>query len=107
LLEENETADATIFIEPPDPAVQSDRDSADEDEGGLANNLSGRQLRAQCEIVVPSTSRELRPRARNQRAVQSSSEESQNLKSLRRKLKILHLQQNERKHRKSQKKEHG
>lgn len=40
-----------IFIEPPDAAVPSDEDSADEDVGGLIDNLSGRQLRAHAEVV--------------------------------------------------------
>lgn len=46
-----------IFIEPPDPAVNSDEDSADEDEGGLLDNLSGRQLRAGAEVVFSNGSR--------------------------------------------------
>lgn len=44
-----------LSIEPPDPAVHSDEDSADEDEGGLINNLTGRQLNAGCEVVLVST----------------------------------------------------
>ncbi|GBM01841.1 hypothetical protein AVEN_218962-1 [Araneus ventricosus] len=39
-----------IYIEPPDVAVVSDEDSAEEDEGGLTDNLSGRQLRVNVEI---------------------------------------------------------
>ena len=35
-----------IYIEPPEVGVESDDDSADEDEAGLVDNLSGRQLRA-------------------------------------------------------------
>ena len=30
-----------IFVEPPDPNVDTDEDSADEDEGGMIYNLSG------------------------------------------------------------------
>ena len=35
-----------IYIEPPEATVLTDEDSADEDTGGLINNLTGRQLRA-------------------------------------------------------------
>jgi hypothetical protein len=51
IIEEEEAPIADIFIEPPDPAVNSDEDSADEDEGGLIDNLTGRQLRAGAEVV--------------------------------------------------------
>ena len=40
-----------IFIEPPDAAVISEEDSADEDASGLVDNLSGRQLRSHAEVV--------------------------------------------------------
>lgn len=30
-----------IFMEPPDPNVDTDEDSADEDEGGMLYNLTG------------------------------------------------------------------
>lgn len=40
----------TVFIAPPDPAVQSDEDSGDEDTGGTADNLNARQLQADAEI---------------------------------------------------------
>lgn len=42
---------AGIFIEPPDAAILSDEDSADEDEGGIIDNLTGSQLRSNAEIV--------------------------------------------------------
>ena len=42
---ENDELDR-IYIEPPEVGVESDEDSADEDEAGLVDNLSGRQLRA-------------------------------------------------------------
>ncbi|GBM13274.1 PiggyBac transposable element-derived protein 3 [Araneus ventricosus] len=38
-----------IYIVPPDVAVVSDEESAEEDEGGLTDNLSGRQLRIEFE----------------------------------------------------------
>jgi hypothetical protein len=48
----NEDNDITgIYIEPPEPAVQSDEDSADEDTGGLIDNLTGRQLRSSAEVI--------------------------------------------------------
>jgi hypothetical protein len=42
---------AEIFIEPPDAAINSDQDSANEDDGGLVDNLSGSQLRSHAEVV--------------------------------------------------------
>ena len=39
-----------IFISPPDVNIGSDEDSANEDEGGLVDNLTGRQLLANAEI---------------------------------------------------------
>lgn len=50
---ENENVGADIFIDPPDPNVDSDGDSGDEDKGGLADNLGSLQLRAGAEIRVP------------------------------------------------------
>ena len=46
-----------IFIEPPEATVLTDEDSADEDTGGLIDNLTGRQLRAgaQVNFAVKST----------------------------------------------------
>ena len=35
-----------VFIEPPEPHMESDEDSADEDSGGRIDNLSARQLRS-------------------------------------------------------------
>ncbi|CAG9840568.1 unnamed protein product [Diabrotica balteata] len=47
-----------IFITPPDVnGVDTDEDSANEDEGGFANNLIGRQLRAQTEIQLSTNER--------------------------------------------------
>jgi hypothetical protein len=40
-----------IFIEPPEPNIISDEDSADENAGGMIHNLSGRQLNAVAEVV--------------------------------------------------------
>lgn len=42
-----------IYTEPPEHNVLTDEDSGDED-GGLFDNLSGRQLRAGVEVVVRS-----------------------------------------------------
>ena len=39
-----------IFISSPDVNMDSDEDSANEDEGGLVDNLTGRQLLANAEI---------------------------------------------------------
>ncbi|XP_050065148.1 piggyBac transposable element-derived protein 3-like [Aphis gossypii] len=39
-----------IFIEPPNPSVDTDEDSGDEDGSGLVDNLSSRQLTANAEI---------------------------------------------------------
>jgi len=65
-----------IFLEPPEPTVDTDQDSADEDEGGMLYNLSGninlllfiiilfhishisgRQLRAPAEIKLLNNDR--------------------------------------------------
>ncbi|GBM31396.1 hypothetical protein AVEN_99612-1 [Araneus ventricosus] len=46
-----------IYIEPPDAAVVSDEDSAEEDEGGLTDNLSGHQLRVNVKISRKKTRR--------------------------------------------------
>lgn len=51
LLETEEKYIPEIHIEPPEPAILSD-DSADEDEGGLVDNLSGRQLRLGALVVL-------------------------------------------------------
>ncbi|KAG5878171.1 hypothetical protein JTB14_026072 [Gonioctena quinquepunctata] len=41
-----------IYIEPPEPAELTDEDSADEDGGGLVDNLSANQFRAAAEISI-------------------------------------------------------
>ncbi|KAG5872585.1 hypothetical protein JTB14_035565 [Gonioctena quinquepunctata] len=41
-----------IYIEPPEPAELMDEGSADEDGGGLVDNLSANQLRAAAEISI-------------------------------------------------------
>ncbi|XP_039297544.1 piggyBac transposable element-derived protein 3-like [Nilaparvata lugens] len=43
-----------VFIEPPDANIQSDADSGEEDGGGYVNNLSGKQLLSNAEIVFNS-----------------------------------------------------
>ncbi|XP_039297935.1 piggyBac transposable element-derived protein 3-like [Nilaparvata lugens] len=51
ILEEDEDINFDgIFIEPPEAVVLTDEDSAEEDESGLVDNLSGRQLRSGAEI---------------------------------------------------------
>ena len=47
----------SVFIEPPDNRELSDEDSADEDNGGLMDNLSGKQLQARAELVMDSGAR--------------------------------------------------
>ncbi|KAJ8938653.1 hypothetical protein NQ314_011392 [Rhamnusium bicolor] len=46
-----------IFIEPPETNVETDEDSADEDEGGMIHNLTGRQLRAPVEVKLIDNTR--------------------------------------------------
>ncbi|KAG5895313.1 hypothetical protein JTB14_029146 [Gonioctena quinquepunctata] len=41
---DSDTEVAEVFIEPPESHVLTDEDSADKDEGGLADNLCSRQL---------------------------------------------------------------
>ncbi|KAH6929130.1 hypothetical protein HPB50_023840 [Hyalomma asiaticum] len=45
ILEEDDEDVSAIYIEPPEATIYSDEDSADEDSGGLIDNLSSRQLR--------------------------------------------------------------
>lgn len=51
MVESGEFDNADIYITPPD-GVQTDEDSADEDQGGLIDNLNGHQLQAEAEAVV-------------------------------------------------------
>ncbi|XP_050301080.1 uncharacterized protein LOC126739435 [Anthonomus grandis grandis] len=46
----NDDLDGDIYIEPPEPNVDTDEDSADEDDGRLVDNLTARQLRAPAEM---------------------------------------------------------
>nr|CAH7762079.1 unnamed protein product [Callosobruchus chinensis] len=46
-----------IFIEPPDSNVLTDEDSAEEDNGGTLDNLSGNQLRSKVEIKLSNSER--------------------------------------------------
>ncbi|KAI4465056.1 hypothetical protein MML48_3g00011870 [Holotrichia oblita] len=41
-----------IYMEPPEANTLTDKDSGDEDDGGLADNLSRNQLQARAEIIV-------------------------------------------------------
>lgn len=54
---DSDTEVAELFIEPPDSHVLTDEDSADEDDGGLAGNLSARQLTAGAEIRLTNSRR--------------------------------------------------
>lgn len=47
--EENENIEE-VFMAPPDPNILTDEDSADEEEGGTPDNLSGKQLLADAEV---------------------------------------------------------
>ncbi|KAG5889889.1 hypothetical protein JTB14_032788 [Gonioctena quinquepunctata] len=53
----NEDIDMDIFIEPPEANVETVEDSADEDDGGLVDNLTSRQSRAAVEIKLPNNDR--------------------------------------------------
>ncbi|XP_050306338.1 piggyBac transposable element-derived protein 3-like [Anthonomus grandis grandis] len=55
----NDDLDGDIYIEPPEPNVDTDEDSADEDDGGLVDNLTARQLRAPAEIRLYNTQYEV------------------------------------------------
>lgn len=46
-----------IYIEPPESQVLTDEDSGDEEDGGIADNLSAKQLRAGAEIVLDNSER--------------------------------------------------
>ena len=51
LEDKEEDRDAEVYIEHNDPGLLTDEDSADEDDSGLVDNLSGRQLAANTEAV--------------------------------------------------------
>ncbi|KAJ8970559.1 hypothetical protein NQ314_001161 [Rhamnusium bicolor] len=53
----NDDIEGNIFVEPPDPNVDTDEDSGDEDAGGLVDNLTSRQLRAGVEIRLANNKR--------------------------------------------------
>ena len=58
LEDENEELEVDgIYIAPPQVNIDSDEDSADEDEGGLSDDLTGRQLRADAEIDLRNRNR--------------------------------------------------
>ena len=50
---EEEDSHAEVNIEPNDPGQLTDEDSADEDDSGLIDNLSGRQLTGLAEAIFP------------------------------------------------------
>ena len=56
--DENEEIEVDgIYIAPPQENIDSDEDSADEDEGGFIDDLTGRQLRADAEIALRNGNR--------------------------------------------------
>ncbi|KAG8232458.1 hypothetical protein J437_LFUL012104 [Ladona fulva] len=55
--EDSEVEVADVFISPPEGNELTDEDSADEDKGGLVDNLTGRQLQAEAEIRLTSNER--------------------------------------------------
>ena len=58
LEDENEELEVDgIYIAPPQVNIDSDEDSADEDEGGLIDDLTGRQLRADAKIALRNGNR--------------------------------------------------
>lgn len=58
IVEDDNSVDVrAVFIEPPDVNINSDEDSAEEDEGGLVDNLSKRQLKSKAEIVFSDKTR--------------------------------------------------
>jgi len=50
----------TLFITPPPANIDTDEDSGDEDNGGNYNNLTGRQLQSEAELVVSNGDEETR-----------------------------------------------
>ncbi|KAF5277925.1 hypothetical protein FQA39_LY06077 [Lamprigera yunnana] len=46
-----------VFIEPPEATVDTDEDSAEENQGGMLHNLTDRQLRAPVEIRLIDNTR--------------------------------------------------
>lgn len=59
-VENNEICDVeAICIEAPEPAEISDEDSAEEDEGGLIDNISGHQLETTASIIMRKQSHEV------------------------------------------------
>ena len=54
---EKEDSHADVYIEPNDPGLLTDEDSADEDDSGLIDNLSGRQLAGHAEAIFPNGNR--------------------------------------------------
>ncbi|XP_060879200.1 piggyBac transposable element-derived protein 3-like [Metopolophium dirhodum] len=57
ILLNNDEIEGDIFIEPPNPSVDTDEDSGDEDGSGLVDNLSSRQLTANAEIRLGNKER--------------------------------------------------
>lgn len=81
-LEDDEDLEPScIFIEPPDPAMHTDEDSADEDQSGLINNLSGRQLSARCEVVLTSNKNQTSKNSRGTKCSRKVANESLDVSS--------------------------
>lgn len=58
LLEKDEELEADrIYIQPPAPSIESDEDSADEDDSGTINNMPPKILQAQSELVLTNNER--------------------------------------------------
>ena len=55
--DENEELEVDGIYIAPQVNIDSDEDSADEDEGGLIDDLTGRQLRADAEIALRNGNR--------------------------------------------------
>ncbi|KAK9679077.1 hypothetical protein QE152_g40308 [Popillia japonica] len=55
--DESDNEVSAIYIEPPESNILTDEDSGDEDDGGLVDNLSRKQLCANAEIVFPNQTR--------------------------------------------------
>ena len=54
---EKENSHADVYIEPNDPGLLTHEDSADEDDSGVIDNFSGRQLAGHAEGIFPNGNR--------------------------------------------------
>lgn len=74
---ENGTYVDAIYMVPPDPSVLTDEDFADEDDGGVIDNLSRRQLSSQAEIILSNNERIDEIRAKEASSTQTLAVEKQ------------------------------